>query len=429
LAEYRTIHNLERFMTAHSSILGLLPTTSPAAVHPAKYPLPARNIEDFARDVVVFTLGADDLGPLMDRAKLDLPGLASREAVLRVMAHNPDTVWGIARREESAGARRPEGFIGFLMLNQEGVRRLIAGTFDASDPDVGLLSPQNETPAGIYVWAMWARRNLVAGIPLAFEKMWIPLYKGADLYARAVTQDGKRLLETMGFTPGAAFENLTNPGLHSLYRSERQGADVPSYDRYRGQSPGKAIAVTVVRSIEDLMRVISIRSAVYIGEQECPYLEEFDGNDFSSTHLLGYVGNEPAACLRIRYFADFAKIERLAVRKEYRKKRVSLRLVEAAIDLCQAKGYQRLYGHAQKHLVKFWSQFGFETFPGGQELIFSDFDYVEMQMVTARRPSAITIGVDPYLILRAEGQWHRPGILEQSRSRPVTRPSVERGAA
>jgi predicted GNAT family N-acyltransferase len=187
--------------------------------------------------------------------------------------------------------------------------------------------------------------------------------------------------------------------------------------------------VTVARSIEDLMRVISIRSAVYIGEQQCPYLEEFDGNDFSSTHLLGYVGNEPAACLRIRYFADFAKIERLAVRKEFRKMRVAVQLAEAAIELCQAKGYRRLYGHAQKRLVKFWSQFGFETFPGGQELVFSDFDYVEMQMVTARRPNAITIGIDPYLILRPEGQWHRPGILEQSRSRPVTRPSVERGAA
>jgi predicted GNAT family N-acyltransferase len=243
----------------------------------------------------------------------------------------------------------------------------------------------------------------------------------------------------MGFAPGATFEDLTSPGLHSLCRSEAPAADIPSYDRYSGHSsekaapekptPEKAVAVTVARSIEDLMRVISIRSAVYVAEQKCPYLEEFDGNDFSSTHLLGYVGNEPAACLRIRYFADFAKIERLAVRKEFRKKRVSLPLVEAAIDLCQAKGYQRLYGHAQKRLVKFWSQFGFETFPGGQELIFSDFDYVEMQMVTARRPNAISIGIDPYLILRPEGRWHRPGILEQSRSRPVTRPSVERGAA
>src|SRR4051812_9902253 len=101
-------------MTAHSSILGLLPTGT-AGLHPARYPLPADNIEDFARDVVVFTLGADDLVPLMDRAKHDLPGLASREAVLRVMAHNPDSLWGIARRAESAEALRPEGFIGFLM--------------------------------------------------------------------------------------------------------------------------------------------------------------------------------------------------------------------------------------------------------------------------------------------------------------------------
>jgi predicted GNAT family N-acyltransferase len=269
----------------------------------------------------------------------------------------------------------------------------------------------------------------VSGIPLAFEKMFTPLYEDADLYARAVTQDGKRLLETMGFQPGSTFGKLTNPGLHSLLRSDVHRADAPIYDRYNGHSPNKAIAVTVARSIEDMMRVVSIRSAVFIAEQECPYLEEFDGNDFSSTHLLGYVGNEPAACLRIRYFADFAKIERLAVRKEFRKLRVSLQLVEAAIELCQAKGYQRLYGHAQKRLVKFWSQFGFEVLDEAREFVFSDFDYVEMHMVAARRPNAITIGVDPYLIIRPEGRWHRPGVLEQSRSRPVTRPSVERGAA
>src|SRR3954454_23156574 len=103
-----------------------------------------------------------------------------------------------------------------------------------------------------------------------------------------------------------------------------------------------------------MMRVMSIRSAVYIAEQLCPYNEEFDGNDFSATHLIGYVGNEPAACLRVRYFADFAKIERLAVRKEYRKSRLPFQLVRAAIELCRVKGYRRLYGHAQKRLANFW---------------------------------------------------------------------------
>jgi predicted GNAT family N-acyltransferase len=416
-------------MTAHyPAPTGAFPTYPPA-VHAAKHPLPAENLADFAAHVVVFTLAATDLGPLMRRAEVDLPGLAAPPAVLRVMAHNPDSVWGIARRDVyGAVAAAAEGFVGFLMLNDEGLRRLVAGTFDASEPDLALLSGQNERPAGIYLWAMWARNNLVAGIPLAFEKMFTPLYRDADLYARAVTEDGKRLLETMGFRPGAVFENLSHPGLHSFSRTG-VAADAPVYDRYSDCNPARAVAITVARSIEDLMRVISIRSAVYLGEQQCPYLEEFDGNDFSSTHLLGYVGDEPAGCLRIRYFADFAKIERLAVRKEFRKQRISLQLVEAAIELCHAKGYQRLYGHAQKRLVKFWAQFGFTTFEGGQDLVFSDFDYVEMQMITARRPNAITIGIDPYLIIRPEGQWHRPGVLDKSRARPVTRPSVERGAA
>jgi predicted GNAT family N-acyltransferase len=181
----------------------------------------------------------------------------------------------------------------------------------------------------------------------------------------------------------------------------------------------------MARSIEDLMRVVSVRSAVYISEQECPYLEEFDGNDFCATHLLGYVGDEPAGCIRIRYFADFAKIERLAVRKEFRSTRLSFQLVRAAIDLCRVKGYRTLYGHAQKRLAPFWSRFGFEEFEGGKDLVFSDFDYVEMKANIERHPSAITIGVDPYVIIRPEGRWHLPGVLESSKDRPVTRPSVD----
>ena len=60
-----------------------------------------------------------------------------------------------------------------------------------------------------------------------------------------------------------------------------------------------------------------------------------------------------------------------------------------------------------------------------QILVFSDFDYVEMKASIERHPSAITIGVDPYVIIRPEGRWHRPGILENSTNRPVTRPSVD----
>lgn len=396
------------------------------AIYPAKHPLPAKNIETFADDVVVFTQSGAELDSLLARARIDLPGLAGAEAVRRVMSHNPDSLWAIARRRSfDAAAPAVEGFVAFLTLNEEGLKRLVAGTFDASDPDPALLTPQNKTPAAVYLWAMWAKDGLVAGIPLAFEKMFTPLYKTADVYARAATHEGRKLLETMGFEPGVELDNVKAAHLHVLKRGGAARPNLPSYDRYQGDGAAKQISVTMARSIEDVMRVITVRSAVYISEQECPYLEEFDGNDFCATHLLGYIGNEPAGCIRIRYFADFAKIERLAVRKEFRNTRLSFNLVRAAIDLCRVKGYRTLYGHAQKRLVKFWSMFGFEEFEGGQNLVFSDFDYVEMKASIERHPSAISIGVDPYVIIRPEGRWHRPGILENSMSRPVTRPSVD----
>jgi hypothetical protein len=55
---------------------------------------------------------------------------------------------------------------------------------------------------------------------------------------------------------------------------------------------------------------------------------------------------------------------------------------------------------------------------------FLDFDYVEIVLDTTPHPKAIAIGVDPYIMIRPEGRWPVPGILERSAIRPVTRPSV-----
>jgi predicted GNAT family N-acyltransferase len=199
---------------------------------------------------------------------------------------------------------------------------------------------------------------------------------------------------------------------------------VPLYDSYvPGAAPGK-IGITVARNFEDLARVIAMRSAVYIGEQECPYEEEYDGNDLAATHLLAYSGDEPAGCLRVRFFAEFAKIERLVVRKEFRKTRIAFQLVNAGLKLCQQKGYRRAYGHSQTRLVNFWSRFGFRVMEGAQSFVFSDFDYVEMVTDIEPAADAVRLGCDPYLIIRPEGRWHKPGILERSASRPVTNPSV-----
>jgi hypothetical protein len=60
----------------------------------------------------------------------------------------------------------------------------------------------------------------------------------------------------------------------------------------------RKIGVRVARSLTDMMQVVAIRASVFMSDQSCPYEEEFDGNDFCATHLIGYMGNEPAACIR-----------------------------------------------------------------------------------------------------------------------------------
>lgn len=202
--------------------------------------------------------------------------------------------------------------------------------------------------------------------------------------------------------------------------------EAPLYDSFRPTGSRSANEPTggikIAATVSDLMQVVAIRATVFLGEQACPYDEEFDGNDLCATHLIGYRDHEPIACIRVRYFAEFAKIERLAVRPEFRNSRMSRDIVRAAIELIRKKGYRRIYGQSQDRLVKFWCRFGFRPAERQSALTFSDFSYTEIVMDVDPHPDPITIDSDPYLIIRPEGQWHRPGVLEESARRPVTSP-------
>jgi predicted GNAT family N-acyltransferase len=391
----------------------------------ATRPLESPEILGLARKVVVFNPNGAQIARLLDRAAVDIPGLAGLDAVMRVVMHNPDSLWAIAKRENfNPVAPEGDGFLAFLMLNEEGLQQLVAERFDASEPDPALLTRQHERPAGIYVWGCHAKGAVAAGVPLAFQKVWTPVYREADLFTRSINVAAIRFVEGMGFTRDASYRGVTAPHLHVYRRAKPVPQPRPLYDTYTGQEEAATLSVTVARTMDDLTRVIAIRGAVYIGEQRCPYEEELDGNDFSATHLLGFVGNEPAGCLRLRFFADFAKLERVAVRKEFRNTRLAIKLSRAAIELCRAKGYRRLYGNARSDLVKFWSRFGFRPVEDARPLIFSDFDYAPMVLDLPPHNDPVSTSCDPYMTLRPEGRWHEPSILERSAQRPVTRPSL-----
>jgi predicted GNAT family N-acyltransferase len=176
-------------------------------------------------------------------------------------------------------------------------------------------------------------------------------------------------------------------------------------------------SVRMARTLNDLMMITSIRSAVYMAEQACPYDEEFDGNDFVAAHFLGFIGNEPVGCLRVRFFADFAKIERLAVRREHRHSTIAFRMVRECVKYVKRKGYTKIYGQAQDGIVDFWSRFGAKPLAKQRPLTFSDHHYTEMLFECERDPDAITLASDPYVIIRPEGDWDRAGVLDKSANR------------
>ncbi len=176
--------------------------------------------------------------------------------------------------------------------------------------------------------------------------------------------------------------------------------------------------VGVARGLCDWNEVAAVRTLVYVGEQACPYDEEFDGNDFcGATHLILRFGREPVGVVRLRWFADFAKLERLAVRREHRGGPGLLMLCRAAFEMAARKGYRRLMGHAAVRGEAFWRRyFKGRPRPGRPVFRFSGFDYLEMEFDLAPHARAVGLASPPLVLLRPEGDWDRPGVLETSQA-------------
>jgi predicted GNAT family N-acyltransferase len=179
------------------------------------------------------------------------------------------------------------------------------------------------------------------------------------------------------------------------------------------------LRVEMARDLNDYMKVVAIRGAVFLAEQDCPYDEEFDQNDLCASHLIAYLRGEPVATLRIRWFANFAKIERVCVMKHVRGGALVRLMIETAVELIGRKGYIHVLGYIQKRLVPFWRQLGFLPRDTREGFHFSDYEYVECSRELEPRRDAINIDSDPYVVMRPEGAWDRESVLDRSAMRPA----------
>jgi len=328
-------------------------------------------------------------------------------AIMRaVFLKNPISFWRIERRL-AEGNIILVGMYGFLPLNDRGVEALKAEALNTREPQLEYVAEADERPAALYVWAIVARKIRQLVYPLIKQALG-PSYTSIPVLAIPATAGGVKAVAHRGFVPISG-GNIARGELAQLPLKEPPTENTKSN-----------LDVIVASTSEHLQMSAFIRGATFGAEQACPYFEEFDGNDFCAMHLIGFVGDEPAATMRIRFFASFAKLERLAVLERFRKTELKNLIMQRSLEICGRKGYMKIYGQSQERRVGFYAKFGFEPMQKNRPLVFSDHRYVEILRESEPSAEPITVDSDPYVIIRPEGYWNRAGILERSAARPPT---------
>ncbi len=178
------------------------------------------------------------------------------------------------------------------------------------------------------------------------------------------------------------------------------------------------VRITVARTLDQVVMAMTLRGVTYLGEQLAPYFEEYDGNDFvGASHLIAWVNNEPVGVLRLRWFADFAKVERASVLKPFRRHGVMRALMQEALRYAGRRGYRKVLGHAQLDRVKYWRTHGFRVREDRPRFAFSDFEYVEIERIIQPPANAINEETDPMVLIRPDGEWDTPGPFDRSLDR------------
>ena len=116
-----------------------------------------------------------------------------------------------------------------------------------------------------------------------------------------------------------------------------------------------------VHDKNDLEKTIIIRKKVFIDEQKVPVDIEIDGFDSEAEHFIAYLDDKTIGCARIRSKDYKAKLERIAIIKEFRGKGFGSKLTKFLIRYCKNKNFKEIYLHSQTNVSDFYKKLGFKA--------------------------------------------------------------------
>jgi predicted GNAT family N-acyltransferase len=133
----------------------------------------------------------------------------------------------------------------------------------------------------------------------------------------------------------------------------------------------------------DLYYALGVRSIVFIKEQKCPFVEEFDNLDILDfkkvQHFIVKQDNAPVGTARVIFKNDTTvKIGRIALLKEVRSQGLGTYFISHMLNFIKNEGYTEVIIGAQQHLENYYATFGFKT--RGEMFYEAGIKHVEMTL-------------------------------------------------
>lgn len=140
----------------------------------------------------------------------------------------------------------------------------------------------------------------------------------------------------------------------------------------------RAISIGLAKGKKDLNEALRIRHAVFTKEQGIDQKLDRDGLDKKATHIIARCSGKAVGTMRIIFYNQKAKLERLAVLKAYRGCGIGKIITKYAIRYCKRKSVKEITLHAQFYLYDFYGKLGFRK--KGSKFLEAGIEHIEMVM-------------------------------------------------
>lgn len=121
------------------------------------------------------------------------------------------------------------------------------------------------------------------------------------------------------------------------------------------------LIIKIAKSEKEIADAKDIRREVFQVEQKIDSKLDFDGKDNEADLIIVYSNDQPIGTGRIRYIeSNMAKIERVSVLSEFRKKRIGEKIMNFIMDYLIEKNVSEIILDAQLQARDFYEKLGYQ---------------------------------------------------------------------